>query len=315
MSSQDKPGILLLGASGYLGRALLAHFQGQTKPIAGVKNQTWQVWHSQHTDPSKPHFLDLSAPDLTAFEPLFPQINHALICGARPSLRDCFESPERAWQVNVAGPLALAQTLAARGIVPVLFSSDYVFAGDQAPYSETDPASPLNPYGQQKAALEAGLKQYLRESDYLLLRLTKLYDLRPESGTLLSEMATVWQAGKKIRAAVDQVFNPLLLADCLQAICGLLLHKARGIYHLGGPEGLSRYELAQALAENLSQNLGLSRDLIQAISLKDLNEPFLRPQDTRLSIAKVQQILPDWQPLGVKTACQRFQIGREERPE
>ncbi|MBT9547683.1 MAG: sugar nucleotide-binding protein [Candidatus Sericytochromatia bacterium] len=300
------PGILLLGASGFLGKALLRHFQtqeqAQTPALTGEPNATWPVWYSQHHAPSLSHYFNLKNPDLTPFEPILSQLNYALICGARPGLRDCFEAPEDTWQINVEGPLALVQTLVERGIVPVLFSSDYVFAGNQAPYSEAEPTSPLNPYGQQKAALEAGLKQLLRESEYLLLRLTKLYDLRPESGTLLSEMALAWRAGKTIRAAEDQIFNPLLLEDCLQAISDLLRQKARGVYHLGGPQGLSRYELAQILA----QNLGVDSGMIQSISLKDLDEPFLRPQDTRLEIGKVRQALPDWQPLGVRAACQRL---------
>ncbi len=305
--------ILILGASGYLGRALLqhfqSHFQSQRAHETGEQTQIGQVWHSQHRNPTQPDYFNLSSPDLTVFEPILPQINYAIICGARPGLRDCFEAPEATWQVNVAGPLALAQALVARGIVPVLLSSDYVFAGDQAPYCETDPSFALNPYGKQKVALEAGLKRHLRESDYLLLRLTKLYDLSPVGGTLLSEMAKAWQAGQKIRAAADQVFNPLLLNDCLQAMTGLLSVKAKGVYHLGGPEGLSRFELAQALADNLS----VSHELIECISLKDLNEPFLRPHDTRLSIAKVQQLLPDWRPVGVRDACQLFQAGSGER--
>lgn len=310
--SKNAPGILLLGASGFLGQALLRHFQNQfqaqTPQITGEPNEKGLVWYSQHRDSTQLNFFNLANPDLTAFEPILPQVSYAIICGARPGLRDCFEAPEATWQVNVAGPLALAQTLAATGITPVLFSSDYVFAGDQAPYTETDLAFPLNPYGQQKSALEAGLKQHLQESDYLLLRLTKLYDLRLESGTLLSEMAHAWRAGKTIRAAADQVFNPLLLDNCLQAITGLIKQNARGIYHLGGPDGLSRYELAQTLA----QKLGVRSGLIESISLKDLNEPFLRPQDTRLEIDKVLQTLPDWQPMGVRDACQLFLAGSEE---
>lgn len=249
-----------------------------------------------------PFYLDLAKPDLAPFEPILSQVQYALICGAKPSLRDCFEAPERTAQINLAGPLALVESLSARGIVPVLFSSDYVFGGDQAPYVEGAATAPLNPYGQQKAALESALKQHWAESDYLLLRLTKLYDLALSKGSLLAEMAAAWQAGQPIRAAADQIFNPLLLSDALQAIVELLNRNARGVYNLGGPEGISRFDLAQGLA----QRLGVDAALIQKIALKDLSEPFLRPLDTRLAIDKLQQFLPTWQPLALSVACQRF---------
>lgn len=308
-------GILLLGGSGYLGRGLWAGLQALAAPAAEAEaqsqqiwpgEQTWQVWQSQHRDPAAPHYFNLASPDLSPFEAVLPHVNCALICGARPGLRDCYEAPEATWQINVTGPLTVAQALVAQGITPVLFSSDYVFDGKQAPYSESDWASPLNPYGQQKAALEAGLKQHLGEYDYLLLRLTKLYDLAPRAGSLLAEMAEAWQQGQTIRAASDQVFNPLLLEDCVRAILGLLKGKARGVYNLGGPEGLSRYALAQDLAQNLAKSLGIDTGLLQAIELRDLNEPFLRPQDTRLSLNRVQEALPDWQPMTPQAAVRAF---------
>ncbi|MGE3724177.1 MAG: NAD(P)-dependent oxidoreductase [Candidatus Sericytochromatia bacterium] len=293
-----QPGLLILGGSGYLGRALLAHFMSPTGPAAGG----WQVWQSQHNHPALPHFLDLAKPDLAPFEPILSQVQFALICGAKPSLRECFEAPENTAQINQAGPLALAESLSARGIVPVLFSSDYVFGGDHAPYDEGAVLAPRNPYGQQKSALESALTQHWAESDYLLLRLTKLYDLQLSTGSLLGEMATAWQAGRSIRAAADQIFNPLLLSDALQAIAELLRRNARGVYNLGGPEGLNRFELAQGLA----QCLGVDTGLIQKIGLKDLSEPFLRPCDTRLAIDKLQRFLPDWRPVDLSAACQKF---------
>lgn len=308
------PGIWLIGSEGYLGRALKQQLveapaaqdaRGQNKHKR-CNTPQWRIWLSQHQVPEAADYLNLAEPDLTPWTEILPQLNWALICAGRPLLHDCHRNPTETERVNVWGPLALAQALHQAGVVPVLFSSDYVFGGDRAPYSESDSVCPLNAYGEQKATLEQGLQAALPPDSYLLLRLTKLYDLEPDSQGLLADMARAWRLGKSISAATDQHFNPLWIADAVQAILSLLSHNARGLYHLGGPEGISRYQLAQKLAQALEMDPASQQALIHPIALQDLQEPFLRPKDTRLSTRRLEATLPDWQPLPLQRACADF---------
>ena len=68
---------------------------------------------------------------------------------------DGAESPEGrilSWKVNAVGPRNLAEAAIQHHITLVHISSDYVFDGTKDTHSEDEPFSPLNVYGQSKAA-------------------------------------------------------------------------------------------------------------------------------------------------------------------
>jgi dTDP-4-dehydrorhamnose reductase len=287
------PAVLLIGRTGYLGRALLKYWQSQSQA------HQWQVWSTQHQDRNANDFLDLSYPQLRGYEEILPKLDYAVITSARSNLADCHKNPIETAKVNVKGSLDLAQALAAKGICPVLFSSDYVFDGQNAPYTEESPLQPINAYGFQKACLEQALQKNC-ETDYLLLRLTKLYDLKPGSKTLLTELLDRWQKNQKTQIAQDQYFNPLWIEDAVRAISELLCKQTRGLFNLGGPSEFSRLELAECLAGSIYQNL------IERIDLAELGEPFIRPLDTRLKITKLQETLQHWQALNLHEACKKL---------
>ena len=75
-------------------------------------------------------------------------------CGAYTAV-DRAETPEGrvlAWKANAAGPALLSKTCAEHGVTLVHISSDYVFDGTRELHDEDEPFSPINVYGQSKAA-------------------------------------------------------------------------------------------------------------------------------------------------------------------
>ena len=128
--------------------------------------------------------VPLERPDLSNLDVDEREYEWGVIAAAIPGLAHCETYPEETWQCNVAGTLSLARQLAEMGIRPLWFSSDQVFDGTASPYADSDTPSPVNEYGQQKAEVEANFSDASRGTG-LVVRLSKVYDTTPGSGTLL----------------------------------------------------------------------------------------------------------------------------------
>jgi dTDP-4-dehydrorhamnose reductase len=255
--------LAVVGATGYLGRAL----------HRAAREGGRSAFGSSRRDDALP-VLDLRAPDIDGLELAASGHTHAAIAAGVTVVADCERDPEGAWAVNVDGPLELARQLELEGIVPILFSSDYVFDGREGAYDEDAETAPTTEYGRQKAALEAGVRE--RHPGALVIRLGKVYGTSRGEGTLLDEMAATLAAGRTLRAAADQVMTPVLLADAVAATLALATCGAAGVVNVCGPEVWSRAELAHALAASMR----VESALVETIALDDLDEGFVRPKRT-----------------------------------
>ncbi len=130
----------------------------------------------------------------------------------------------------------------------------------------------------------------------LVLRLSKVYGSAPR-GDLLQEMADKLARGEIVRAARDQCFNPISIADAVRAVIELCDAGANGVVNVCGPQAWCRVELARAVASALDATSGL----VEEISLDDLDEPFQRPKDTRMSADRLAE-LTAVRPAGVDGA-------------
>lgn len=287
MSRLQLPPAVLIGGDSLIGAAYRrqAEAQGLSLP-----------WTSRRGDPGQQALaLDLEHPGPLPWAQWRAQgCRHLLICAALTRVAACEHSPALSEQLNLVQPLALARQALEQGFRPVLFSSDYVFAGRPEPYREADAPTPVNVYGRHKAALEAGAAGL---EGALLLRLSKVYTSSWGDGSLLAEMASALDAGKPLRVARDQGFSPIALPDVLAAIAGLIEADAQGLYQLVGDEAWTRAELARALARALD----LPQTGLQEIELAELGEGFRRPTLTYLSNQKLHAAI-SWSPAPVQRA-------------
>lgn len=261
----------VIGALGLVGGAFLKVLRNRAPNTLGT--------HRFETGTLKR--LDLLQPDL---ERLLEghSYSSAIIAAGIPNIRRCEEDPQLTHQCNVKGTLRLVEQLCKMGITPIVLSTDYVFDGRAGSYHEDSPVNALNEYGKQKAELERLVGRDFGEES-LIIRLSKVYGTQKGDRTLIDEMVSLLVERKKVRAAFDQIFCPVHIDDVVDAVMRLESVGARGIYHVCGDEAISRLDLARIVC----QALGASLDLIEPISLKDLSEPFIRPQKTDMSNRKV----------------------------
>lgn len=256
-------GFLIVGSSGFIGRQLAQSLQGSI----GVGRAE----------------LDLRGPDLDAVQRGgvdLSGVRIGIIAAAVSRIGACESDPIGTRQVNVLGTLELARQFASRGIKTVWFSSDYVFDGRQGKYIDDATLSPANHYGSQKAEVERELAK-VTGGNCLILRIGKTYGLTPGDGTLLDEMFGLLTRGKPVRAATDQVLNPTCVYDLVRAVRELAETRC-GKLNCCSPEIVTRYDLALAAAAAL----GADRALVQAISLDDLGDAFVRPKNNGMLVSE-----------------------------
>ena len=141
---------------------------------------------------------------------------------------------------------------------------------------DLDEQCPNTEYGRQKAIVETQMQS--SGKPYLIVRLSKVFGLVKDDKTLLDEMAGRLVMGQPCRAAYDQVFSPTWVDDVVRAILEIQQHGLRGIINVCTPEVWTRYDLAEAIKETLD----CPDNLVEKISLDDLDSSVRRPKRTNM---------------------------------
>lgn len=228
---------------------------------------------------------------------------------------DAAESDQvRARLSNATAPGVLAGEVARLGAWLVHYSTDYVFDGTgDKPWSEDDPTGPRNVYGKSKLEGE----ELIRASGcrHLTFRTSWVYASRGKN--FLRTMLRLSAEHDKLSVVDDQHGAPTgaeLIADVTAH--ALLAARANpqlaGTYHLvaGGETSWYHYaRLAIATARSLGHPVKVSDEAIAPCRAADFATAAARPQNSRLSTAKLQQAfglrMPAWE-LGVERAVREL---------
>lgn len=264
----------IIGASGFIGRHLLAAYRREYPDCVGTcfSNSTEGLVS-----------FDVRRPVLSELRLEESGHRAVIVAAAKPLIGYCEQHKEEAYAVNVSGTLELARQLAETSLQVIFLSSDYVFEGTDGPYGDRSPTNPTTEYGRHKQAVEQALPGLV--DNHLILRLAKTYGLEKGDGTLLDEMAESLRAGRTIRAASDQFFCPTWVRDLVMAVQWVQERGARGTFNLCAAEGCSRHQLARRLCDQL----GIDSALVEEISLYDIPSMRGRPLDTRMTCEKLQE--------------------------
>jgi dTDP-4-dehydrorhamnose reductase len=147
----------------------------------------------------------------------------------------------------VAATANVAAACSTTGAALVHLSSDVVFDGRSAPYVESDPFGPVNDYGRWKA--DAEIAALAAVPDVCITRTSLVVSLDPpDKGTrwLLDAVGS----GGTPTLFHDEIRSAITVADVATAIWWLVTlgrSERAGVWHLPGPEALSRLELGRRL--------------------------------------------------------------------
>lgn len=278
---------IVIGASGFLGRHLMARF---------APGDAIGTYHRHPFSGGVP--FDGATDDISGL--LSPGATHAFVLHATTGTDACARDPIGTAKTNVEGVWLVLRALLDAGIVPVYLSTENVFDGTRGLWRETDTPSPITQYGIQKLEVERRLLADPRPS--LVVRVSRVVGSELDTHSVLGPWLQDIRAGKTMRCATDQIFSPVAVEDVAGALIKLAGNGATGLFHLGGPEPYSRVGLLTLLLQSIQRLAPETRADIVPCRLHDL--PFLEkpPLDTSISIEKLQSVI-GWDFTPMATIC------------
>ena len=225
-------------------------------------------------------------------------------CGAYTAV-DRAETPEgreAAWGANATGPALLARACAAHGVTLVHVSSDYDFDGTREVHDESEPLSPLNVYGQSKAAGDLAVagcpRHYVLRSSWVIgdgrnfvRTMAALSDRCADPEDNLSEVTVV----------DDQTGRLTFTKDMAESIFHLLdSHAPYGTYDCTGSGAVRSWaDVAREVFDLRNGNGAAVRPVSTAEYYASAGGPVApRPAHSALDLARLEATgfpMPDWE--------------------
>ena len=203
-------------------------------------------------------------------------------CAALSRTKACEQDPKQARRINVEATAHLAQL--SQDIPFIFLSSGEVFDGKTGWYGETDEPNPINVYGQTKLEAEQAVLQNPRHTVVRIVLTAGTSETGDRS--FVEDMCRTAKAGKDVTLYADEFRCPLPAGVIARAIWELVDRKQPGLYHLGGSERLSRWEIGEALLPWYPE---LKGRLINGSARNHAGSP--RPADLSLRCDKIQSLL------------------------
>ena len=270
--NKEKMKLLVIGASGQVGGAILRHAP-----------ENWEVIGTFSGKP-KPGLVHLDVSNRDEVFDLFEKArpDAAILCAAFTNVDLCETERERADAVNVHGPRNVCDASVKYASKMVYISTDYVFDGENGPYREDDTPNPLGYYAWTKLEGER-ITAFLPY--HLIIRTTGVYSADPDSLNFVMQVIKRLGASETMRVPNDQFGSPTLADNLAEGITSLLRLGKTGIYNVAGSDFIDRYSFALLIADVFD----LDKRLISPIDTPSLGQKAKRPLRAGLVVEKIEK--------------------------
>jgi dTDP-4-dehydrorhamnose reductase len=210
---------------------------------------------------------------------------------AMTNVDTCEANKELCYQLNVDAVRNLSSLCEEKNIQLVHLSTDFVFDGENGPYAEDYPTSPISYYGESKVMAEEILKA--SKCNWAVLRTILVYGITSDmsrSNIVLWAKGAL-EKGQAINVVNDQWRMPTLAEDLAEACLLAVENNAQGIYNISGKDFMSIADIVRRVASFWS----LDDSIITEVSSKTLNQTAKRPVKTGFVLDKAYKNL-NYQP-------------------
>ena len=269
--------ILITGVNGLVGNSLYKLLEesdhivySSSRNIEGLAKYKVDITNKNEVD----SFFESEKPDLV--------INSA----AMADVDLCEEERELCWKVNVEGVQNLVDMCNRYGSHLTHISTDYIFDGkkESGIYLENDKPNPQGYYAESKLEGE----RIILDSNisHSILRTILVYGLHNKPN-IITFLKSYLEEGKSVNLVSYQVRMPTFVDDLSRACVSASEKKARGVFHICGPEQMSYLDIGNRIAEYFS----FDKSLINHVQTKDLNQKAKRPFRTGFDLQKSKEKL------------------------
>lgn len=283
------PRVMVTGADGQVGRALLQSFAGSAEVISFNRAS-----------------LDLANADQIRERVRAVAPDIIVNAGAYTAVDRAETERDLAFAINASSPGILAEEAMRASALLIHYSTDYVFNGSKkGPWVEDDATDPLSVYGASKLAGEEAIRSV--GGRHLIFRTSWVF--APEGKNFVLTMLRLGRERDSLNVVDDQIGAPTTaaeLARATHAIAGSVLENRfdaadewAGVYHMTCSGSVSWCGFARAIFERVHTLDGKTTPKVNPIATRDYPTPAQRPRNSVLSNDKLLRTfgvrLASWQ--------------------
>lgn len=267
--------ILITGASGFVGSALIRHMRNHP------------VWNVIGTSRKSHDYTDIVA-DLTdkdAVGALSLTCNPDVIIhtAAMAKTDTCEKNREECYNANVSSTKNLIETFTDSKFI--FFSTYAVYNTEEGNCDESCSTKPTNYYIETKIEAE----KYVRSrAGHIIFRPSVIFGYIPfERATqnYFMQLLHMVQSKKVMHSPADQYFNPVLVNVVADIVMRSIEENISGTYNIGSNEDISKYEFNRMIMERFH----FEKHYLRPIESKNLTVN--RPDNGTVSSSAIQKVL------------------------
>jgi len=272
--------ILITGSNGLLGQKLLHNLrQDSLVEILATSKGANRV-----SEQNGYSYFELDITDKKQVEELIANKKPDVVINtaAMTNVDLCEDQKHACDSLNVDAVQYLADACAKIDAHLIQISTDFIFDGEDGPYTEEDEPNPLSYYGLSKLKSEQLLQSH--SVKWTILRTIIVFGVgeKLSKGNIVLWAKDALITGDPLNIIDDQFRAPTLAEDLADACILAAKKKALGIYNISGKDIMSIYEMV----ERVAKHYGNSTEYLNRISTSTLDQKAGRPPRTGFILDK-----------------------------
>jgi len=269
---------LVTGSAGLVGRQVVKDLVEQGETV-------YSAFHNLQPENGIPTQMDLNSDDKIKQVTEKANPDAIIHLAAVTDVDLCEKEKELAMKINSHSTEIIAKQAAKQKSFFVYVSTDYVFDGEKGMKKESDPTNPIDFYGKSKLEGEKAVMNLA--SSWCIARTSTPYGIHPKKKSFPVWVSENLHKNKEINVVVDQFTSPTYVPNLSHMLIEIAKRQIVGIIHLAGATRISRYEMAEMVADKLN----LDKKLLKPTNISEMNWVAKRPKDSSLDVSQAVSIL------------------------